>query len=59
MEGGLLKSKNEKLKLLLWVGGADESTGFSEMVMNHANRKKFIYSLKTTLEKFSLDGVGE
>jgi GH18 family chitinase len=59
MEGGLLKSKNEKLKILLWVGGADESTGFPEMVSSHANRKKFIYSLKTTLEKYDLDGVGE
>lgn len=54
-----LKGKNEKLKVLLWVGGADESTGFSEMVENHANRKRFIQSLKATLEKYSLDGVGE
>jgi chitinase len=58
MEGGLLKSQNEKLKLLLWVGGADESTGFPEMVSNHANRKKFIYSLKLTLKQYGLDGVG-
>lgn len=60
MEGNLLKSKNEALKILLWAGGADEaSTGFSEMVANHENRKKFISSLKATLEKFSLDGIGE
>jgi GH18 family chitinase len=58
MEGGLLKSQNEKLKLLLWVGGADESTGFPEMVSSHANRKKFIYSLKMTLEQYGLDGIG-
>lgn len=59
MEGNLLKARNDKLKILLWVGGADESTGFSEMVENHANRKKFISSLKATLEKFTLDGIGE
>lgn len=59
-EGNLLKASNDKLKVMLWVGGApDESTGFSEMVENHANRKKFISSLKETLEKFTLDGVGK
>lgn len=58
-ESNLLKLKNNKLKVLLWVGGADESTGFSEMVLNHSNRKKFIQSLKATLEKYSLDGIGE
>lgn len=59
MEGNSLKARNDKLKVLLWVGGADESTGFSEMVENHANRKKFISSLKATLEKFNLDGIGK
>jgi GH18 family chitinase len=58
-ESNLLKARNEKLKVLLWVGGADESMGFSEMVESHENRKKFIQSLKATLEKFALDGVGE
>lgn len=58
-ESNLLKQKNVNLKVLLWVGGADESMGFKEMVANHANRKRFIQSLKATLEKFSLDGVGE
>jgi GH18 family chitinase len=58
-DSNLLKAKNEKLKVLLWVGGADESMGFSEMVESHENRKKFIQSLKATLEKFALDGVGE
>jgi chitinase len=52
-----LKRRNEKLKILLWVGGADESTGFPEMVKNHQNRKKFIQSLKETYEKYTLDGV--
>lgn len=59
IESNLLKAKNEKLKVLLWVGGADESMGFSEMVADHSNRKLFIQSLKATLEKYSLDGVGE
>lgn len=58
-ESNLLKAKNGQLKVMLWVGGAEESTGFSEMVENHENRKKFIQSLKATLEKYGLDGVGE
>lgn len=58
-ESSLLKGVNEKLKVMLWVGGADEATGFSEMVANHANRKRFIQSIKATLEKYALDGVGE
>lgn len=58
-ESNLLKAKNDKLKVLLWVGGADESDGFTEMVANHANRKRFIQSLKAALERYALDGVGE
>lgn len=57
-ESKLLKQRNEKLKVMLWVGGADESMGFKEMVANHGNRKRFIQSLKATYEKYSLDGVG-
>lgn len=52
-----LKAKNDKLKILLWVGGAGEVSGFSEMVLNHSNRKKFIQSLKATLEEYRLDGI--
>lgn len=52
----MLKRKNQKLKILLWVGGAD-STGFSEMVKDHANRKEFIRSLKEALTKYRLDGI--
>lgn len=52
-----LKSKNEKLKILLWVGAADESEGFPEVVANHTNRKRFIQSIKETLEKYGLDGI--
>lgn len=56
-ESNLLKTRNDKLKILLWVGGGDESYGFPEMISTHENRKKFIQSLKSVLEKFSLDGV--
>lgn len=56
-ESNLLKAKNKKLKVMLWVGGADESDGFSAMVSNHANRKRFIQSLKSALETYALDGV--
>ncbi|KAL7031189.1 hypothetical protein ACKWTF_006928 [Chironomus riparius] len=52
-----LKSKNDKLKILLWVGAADESEGFPEVVANHSNRKRFIQSVKETLEKYGLDGI--
>lgn len=51
-----LKRKNPELKILIWVGGAG-SIGFSEMVKNHANRKEFIRSLKSALEKYRLDGI--
>lgn len=34
-----LKMVNPKLKILICVGGASNDGGFSEMVMNHANRK--------------------
>lgn len=52
-----LKSKNDKLKVLLWVGAADVSEGFPEVVANHTNRKRFIQSVKETLEKYGLDGI--
>lgn len=52
----LLKGRNKNLKILLWVGGAF-STGFSDMVKNHANRKLFIQSVKLALETYRLDGL--
>lgn len=55
-ETKLLRQKNSKLKILLWIGGAD-SNGFVEMVRNHENRKQFCLSLKRTLKLYSLDGV--
>lgn len=36
-----LKMGNPKLKILLCVGGASNDGGFSEMVMNHTNRKRW------------------
>lgn len=35
-----LKEANKNLKILLCVGGAGKTSGFLEMVMNHANRKR-------------------
>lgn len=35
-----LKMVNPQLKILLCVGGASNDGGFSEMVMNHTNRKR-------------------
>ena len=34
-----LKKINPNLKVMVTVGGADNSPGFPEMVLNHANRK--------------------
>lgn len=55
-QSSVLKKTNKDLKILLWVGGGG-SVGFSEMVLNHANRKKFIQSLKKVLETYRLDGI--
>lgn len=35
-----LKRLNHKLKILVCIGGASNDGGFSEMVMNHTNRKR-------------------
>ncbi len=57
-EVDILRKQNKDLKILLWVGGAgDSSNGFKEMVANHANRKVFIRSLKNILETYYLDGI--
>lgn len=55
--GNSLKSRNDKLKILLWVGAADEADGYPEVVANHTTRKRFIQSIKETLVKYNLDGV--
>ncbi|XP_050083255.1 chitinase-like protein 3 [Anopheles aquasalis] len=51
-----LKRTNPALKILLWIGGGSVG-GFSAMVENHANRKRFIQSVKGTLEQYRLDGI--
>lgn len=56
-ESNLLKARNDKLKILLWVGGGDESYGFPEMISTHETRRMFIQSVKSILEKYSLDGI--
>lgn len=35
-----LKHDNQRLKILVCVGGASNDGGFSDMVMNHTNRKR-------------------
>lgn len=52
-----LKRTNTNLKVLLWIGGPSDSLSFLEMIKNHANRKEFIQSIKSVLEKYRLDGV--
>lgn len=52
-----LKRLNTDLKVLLWIGGPSDSASFLEMIKNHANRKTFIQSIKSVLEKYRLDGV--
>ncbi|CAG4967036.1 unnamed protein product [Colias eurytheme] len=52
-----LKKANQKLKILLSVGGAGNNDGFSEMVVDHASRKIFIKSIKYMLRNYSLDGI--
>lgn len=37
-----LKRINHRLKILVCVGGATNDGGFSEMVVNHTNRKRYI-----------------
>lgn len=52
-----LKTKYLNLKFLLCIGGGGSSSdGFSDMVKNHQNRKKFIQSLKEVLRTYQLDG---
>ncbi|KAJ8984148.1 hypothetical protein NQ317_017799 [Molorchus minor] len=52
-----LKTFNAKLKILLSVGGAGGATGFSEMVINHANRKSFIQSVINYVKDYHIDGI--
>ncbi|XP_020281146.1 acidic mammalian chitinase-like isoform X2 [Pseudomyrmex gracilis] len=52
-----LKNREPKLKVMISAGGDNElHDGFSEMVKNHANRKKFIRSVLNVTKTFDLDG---
>jgi len=44
-------------KLLLCLGGNGRSGGFSVMVRNNKNRKRFLDNLVDLLDKYELDGV--
>lgn len=37
-----LKKENSNLKVLLSIGGAGNGDGFSQMVLDHANRKRYV-----------------
>lgn len=52
-----LKEANKNLKILLCVGGAGKTSGYLEMVMNHANRKRFIQSVLYYVKNYNIDGV--
>ncbi|XP_011160586.1 chitinase-3-like protein 2 [Solenopsis invicta] len=52
-----LKNLEPNLKVMISAGGNNElHDGFSEMVKNHANRKKFIQSVLNVIKTFRLDG---
>ncbi|KAL3270464.1 hypothetical protein HHI36_021011 [Cryptolaemus montrouzieri] len=52
-----LKHKNQDLKVLISVGGAGNTQGWSEMVHNHTTRKRFIKSVRIFLKNNTLDGI--
>lgn len=56
-ESNELKRKNPELKILLWVGAANEANGYPEVIASHVTRKRFIQSIKETLQKYGLDGI--
>lgn len=57
-ETAALRHANPDLKILLWVGGLDDTAvSISQMVKNHTTRKIFIKSLKQVLETYLLDGI--
>lgn len=53
----VLKRMNEKLKVLIWIGGPSESASFYEMIHLSENRREFIKSIKLALKTYNLDGV--
>jgi chitinase len=52
------KLKNPFLKISMSIGGWDEqSTHFTPMVANEANRKTFCQSVIDVARKYNLDGI--
>lgn len=52
-----LKEHNVNLKVMVSVGGAGNTQGFSEMVANHTNRREFIKSVRIFLKENHVDGI--
>ncbi|XP_076637328.1 chitinase-3-like protein 2 isoform X1 [Colletes latitarsis] len=53
-----LKNQQPELRVMISVGGSNElHLGFSEMVKNHANRKRFIKSVLNVTKSFGFDGL--
>ncbi|XP_054011401.1 chitinase-3-like protein 2 isoform X1 [Hylaeus anthracinus] len=53
-----LKKLQPKLRVIVSVGGSSElRLGFSEMVKNHSNRKRFINSVLNVTKSFGFDGL--
>lgn len=52
-----LKLKNDQIKILVSVGGAADDGGYSEMVLDHNNRKSFIKSVVNYVKWYGIDGI--
>lgn len=53
-----LKKLQPQLRVMISAGGSNElHLGFSEMVKNHANRKRFIKSVLNVTKTFGFDGL--
>nr|XP_031831642.1 acidic mammalian chitinase-like [Nomia melanderi] len=53
-----LKNVQPELRVMISVGGSNElHLGFSEMVKNHTNRKRFIKSVLNVTKSFGFDGL--
>ena len=52
-----LKSINPKLKVLIAIGGAKGSAGFSEAVRSDSSREKLALSMISYVKKHALDGI--
>ncbi len=51
------RKRNPKLKILISVGGWTWSGKFSDMALTKVNRKKFIDSSISFIERYNLDGI--